>query len=149
MKASFILTKKSNRKGNDNLHFDAGGSGKFFQIFTKFVGEKKSSEPAQDHSEFSDLLSKLVIEHNHDGVYDEESRIELDGEAKEIKELAAWAIGEIKADGDILINTLERLGSAAKDVVSIATNSEQLDKENRELKSKLDKLEKEAAETKK
>ena len=149
MKLSVIFTKKSNRKGNGNLHFDAGGSGKFFQIFTKFVGEKKTSEPAQDHSEFTDLLSKVVIEHNHDGVYDEEGKFEMDGESKDIKELAAWMIGEIKADGDVLINTLERIGAAAKDVVSIATNSEQLDKENRELKSRLDKLEKEAAEAKK
>ena len=117
-KVSYIINKKFSGNGKSNFHFDGGtGNGKWFsKIFNSNTGKHETvSEP----NEFTDLLSKLVIDGEYTISKNSETRIEFEGSTEEIKEFAAWSINQVKAEASALKSVAEFLKEYCKSITDM------------------------------
>lgn len=97
-KLSYILSKSTKRAGKSHFGFDGSGSGSWFQKWFNKDHDEINSNP----SDVKDLISKLTSEFDGNSESLKESRIEIEGTAEELKEFAAWSVGEIKANAESL-----------------------------------------------
>ncbi len=100
-KLSYVISKSSKRAGKSGFHFDGNGSGNWFQRWFN-PSKESNSEVAPEKAEIRDLISKLVSEFDGNSESSKETRVEIEGSAEELKEFAAWSIGEIKANAESL-----------------------------------------------
>lgn len=150
-KISYLISKSTKRAGKSGFHFDGSGSGSWFQKWFNKDHDEVNSNP----SDIKELISKLVSEFDGNSESNNETRVEFEGSAEEIKEIAAWSIGEIKANADSLKDLANfaksYCGSLADLSVKIYNNFNDTDKivkENSDLRMENAELKKEAAEKK-
>lgn len=106
-KLSYIISRNSKRSGKTHFGFDGKGSGSWFQKWFNKDHDETNSAP----SEIRDLISNLTSEFDGNSESLKETRLEIEGSADELKEFAAWSIGEIKANAE----SLKDLAAFAKD----------------------------------
>ena len=99
-KVSYVINKNSSGNGKSNFHFDGNGSGKWFSKI--FNGNTGKHETVAEPNEFTDLLSKLVVDGEYTISKNSETRIEFEGSTEEIKEFATWSINQVKAEAGSL-----------------------------------------------
>lgn len=105
-KVSYVINKNSSGNGKSNFHFDGGtGNGKWFSKI--FNGNTGKHETAAEPNEFTDLLSKLVVDGEYSISKNSETRIEFEGSTEEIKEFATWSINQVKAEAGSLKSLAE------------------------------------------
>ena len=104
-KVSYVINKNSSGNGKSNFHFDGNGSGKWFSKI--FNGNTGKHETVAEPNEFTDLLSKLVVDGEYSISKNSETRIEFEGSVEEIKEFATWSINQVKAEASALKNIAE------------------------------------------
>ena len=116
-KVSYIISKNFSGNGKQNFHFDGNGSGKWFsKIFNSNIGKH---ETVAGPNEFTDLLSKLVIDGDYSINKNSETRIEFEGSTEEIKEFATWSINQVKAEASALKNIAEFVKEYCKSIVDM------------------------------
>ena len=106
-KLSYIISKTAKRAGKSHFGFDGKGSGSWFQKWFNKDHDETNSTP----SEIRDLISNLTSEFDGNSESLKETRLEIEGSADELKEFAAWSIGEIKANAE----SLKDLAAFSKD----------------------------------
>ena len=116
-KVSYVINKNSSGNGKSNFHFDGNGSGKWFSKI--FNGNTGKHETVAEPNEFTDLLSKLVVDGEYTISKNSETRIEFEGSTEEIKEFAAWSINQVKAEASALKNIAEFVKEYCKSIVDI------------------------------
>ena len=104
-KVSYVINKNSSGNGKSNFHFDGNGSGKWFSKI--FNGNTGKHETVAEPNEFTDLLSKLVVDGEYTISKNSETRIEFEVSTEEIKEFAAWSINQVKAEAGSLKSLAE------------------------------------------
>lgn len=117
-KVSYVISKNSTGNGKSNFHFDGGtGNGKWFSKI--FNGNTGKHETAAEPNEFTDLLSKLVVDGEYSISKNSETRIEFEGSTEEIKEFAAWSINQVKAEAGSLKSLAEFVKEYCKSIVDM------------------------------
>ena len=117
-KVSYVISKNSTGNGKSNFHFDGGtGNGKWFSKI--FNGNTGKHETAAEPNEFTDLLSKLVVDGEYSISKNSETRIEFEGSTEEIKEFATWSINQVKAEAGSLKAIAEFVKEYCKSIVDM------------------------------
>lgn len=151
-KVSYILTKNSTGNCKSNFHFDGNGSGKWFSKI--FNGNTGKHETVAEPNEFTDLLSKLVVDGDYSISKNSETRIEFEGSVDEIKEFATWSINQVKAEASALknvaefvkeyckaiIDTFKGIFGYAENVEEVQAERDKFEAENKRLSEELKKL---------
>lgn len=151
-KVSYVINKNSNGNCKSNFHFDGNGSGKWFSKI--FNGNTGKHETVAEPNEFTDLLSKLVVDGEYSINKSSETRIEFEGSVDEIKEFATWSINQVKAEASALKNIAEFVKEYCKSIVDIfkgifgytehveqvQAERDQFEAENKKLSEELKKL---------
>lgn len=148
-KVSYVISKNLTGNGKSNFHFDGGtGSGKWFsKIFNGNIGKH---ETATEPNEFTDLLSKLVVDGEYSIVNNSETRIKFEGSTEGIKEFAARSINRVKVEASALKAVAEfvkehckPLTETIKDIFRFVEDIEKVQDERDKFKSENKKLSKE------
>ena len=138
-KVSYVINKNSSGNGKSNFHFDGNGS----KWFSKIFGNTGKHETVAEPNEFTDLLSKLVVDGEYTISKNSETRIEFEGSVEEIKEFAAWSINYIKAEAGSLKAIAEFVKEYCKSIVDIFKGIVGYSKHVEQIQSERDKFESE------
>lgn len=140
-KLSYVISKKSDKSGKSNFHFNNDGGFKWFEIFHK----NNERTQAQNPNEITNLISRFETDFEGTVKVDSEISFELEGSVEELKELGTFAVSYLKEEGNFLKSTAAWIKECFKGVIEILTEinrsinefdrtEETLDKANEEIR---------------
>ena len=149
MKLSYVISKKSDKSGKSNFHFNNDGGFKWFEIFHK----KEESVQAENPNELTNLISRFETDFEGIAKVDSETHFELEGSVEELKELGTFAVSYLKEEGNFLKATAAWIKEYFKGVIEMLTGinrsinevdrtEEALDKANEEIRDLKDQIKK-------
>ena len=148
-KISYVISKKSDKSGKSNFHFNNDGGFRWYEIFHK----KDETVQAENPNELTNLISRFETGFEGTAKVDSETRFELEGSVEELKELGTFAISYLKEEGNFLKETATWIKECFKGVIEMFTGinrsinevdktEEALDRANEEIKDLKDQIKK-------
>jgi len=148
-KISYVISKKSDKSGKSNFHFNNDGGFKWFDIFHK----KEESFQAENPNELTNLISRFETDFEGTAKVDSETRFELEGSVEELKELGTFAVSYLKEEGNLIKSAAMFIKEYFKDIIETFTginrsinevdrSEEELNKTNKEIKDLKDQIKK-------